>query len=288
MRLALLQYEVRQHATLSAWAAAFTARIAEAAEAGAGLLVLPEYAGMDAVPAPLATLADELDAACAHHDAVLAIMREAAVRHRVWLLGGSLLHRRADGTHVNHAPLIAPTGQIAFQDKHIPIPFERAHMGVAPGAPPRVFDTPWGRIGVAVCYDIEHPPLARAQAEAGAWLILVPADTDTVAGFNRVRLAARACALSNQCYVAVATTVGAAPFLQTLDMNRGYAAVFGPVDRGFPDDGVIARGAMDTPGWLYAELDPAAVHAIRETGAVLNHRDYPATPPPCAAVALCP
>ena len=287
MRLALLQYEVRQHPTLTHWATAFTAHIAEAAAAGADLLVLPEYASMDAVPAPLPTLQAELDAAATHHDAVLAIMREAAMHHRVWLVAGSLLHRRGDGSHVNHAPLISPAGQVAFQDKHVPIPFERAHMAITPGAPPAVFETPWGRLGISVCYDIEHPPLARAQIEAGAWLILVPADTDTTAGFNRVRLAARACAMSNQCYVAVATTVGAAPFLQTLDMNRGYAAIFGPVDRGFPDDGIIARTAMDTPGWLYADLDPAPIHAIREHGAVLNHRDYPATPPPCPTITLC-
>ncbi len=288
MKLALLQYQIRRHATLAEWQAGFEVRIAEAAAAGAELLVLPEYASMDAVPAPLTTLQAELAAACAHHDTVLAIMRDAAIRHRVWLVGGSLLHRRADGRHLNHAPLVAPDGGVAFQDKHVPIPFERDSMDVMDGAPPAVFATPWGRIGIAICYDIEHPPLARAQAEAGAWLIVVPTDTDTVAGFNRVRLAARACAVSNQCYVAVATTVGDAPFLATLDRNRGYAAVFGPVDRGFPEDGVVVRGRMDAPGWLYAELDPASIAAVREHGAVLNHRDYAAAPPPCAVVALCP
>ena len=288
MRLALLQYQVRRHATLDEWQAAFDSRIAEAAGCGAELLVLPEYASMDAVPAPLPSLDAELEAACAHHDAVLGIMREAAIRHRVWLLGGSLLHRRPDGTRVNHAPLIAPGGQVAFQDKHVPIPFERAPMQVAQGAPPSVFETPWGRLGICVCYDIEHPPLARAQVEAGAWLILVPTDTDTVAGFNRVRLAARACAMSNQCYVAVATTVGEAPFLATLDVNRGYAAVFGPIDRGFAEDGIIARSHMDSAGWLYANLDPAAIQTVRQHGAVLNHRDYPGSPPPCRAVTVCP
>ncbi len=138
-------------------------------------------------------------------------------------------------------------------------PSSAARWRVAAGAPPAVFATPWGRIGVAICYDIEHPPLARAQAEAGAWLVLVPTDTDTIAGFNRVRLAARAAALSNQCYVALATTVGDAPFLATLDVNRGYAAVFGPIDRGFPDDGIIARSELDAPGWLYVDLDPAPI-----------------------------
>ena len=286
MRLALLQYRVGRYPDFAAWEAAFAGRVAEAAAHGADLIVLPEYASMDAIAAPLPDLAAELAAACTQHDAVLAAMRRATARSGVWLLGGSLPVRRGDGTVVNHAPLVAPDGRVAFQDKHRTTRFEAELWGVAPGAPPAVFETPWGRIGVCICYDLEHPPLARAQVEAGAWLVLAPTDTDTLAGFNRVRLAARACAMANQCYVAVATTVGDAPWLAALDANRGYAAVFGPVDRGFPDDGVVARSVMDEPGWLYAELDPAAIASVRRQGAVLNHRDYPAPPPPCP-VASC-
>lgn len=287
MRLALLQHAFRRHPDLTAWASALDADIAEAASAGADLLVLPEYASMDALPAPLPSLAAELDAACTHHDAVVAFMRDAAARHHVWLLGGSLPQRRPDGSIVNHAPLIAPNGEVAYQDKHRTTPFEYRN-GLVHGTPPAVFDTPWGRLGISICYDIEQPPLARAQVEAGAWLILVPTDTETVAGFNRVRLAARACAVSNQCYVAVATTVGAAPFLAWVDENRGYAAVFGPCDDGFPPDGVIARSPLDRPGWLYADLDPAPLLTVREHGGVRNHHDYPAAPPPCPVRSLCP
>ena len=239
------------------------------------------------LPPPLPSLAAELEAACANHDAVLAAMRRATARFGVWLLGGSLPVRRPDGSVVNHAPLVAPDGRIAFQDKHRTTRFESELWGVARGSPPAVFETPWGRVGVCICYDLEHPPLPRAQVEAGAWLLLAPTDTDTLAGFNRVRLAARACAMANQCYVAVATTVGDAPWLAALDANRGYAAVFGPVDRGFPDDGVVACSEMDAPGWLYADLVPADIAAVRNQGAVLNHRDYPAAPPDCPIVTPC-
>ena len=287
MRLALLQYRVGRYPDFPAWEAAFAARMAEAAAQGGELLVLPEYASMDAITAPLPSLADELQAACANHATVLAAMRRATARHGVWLLGGSLPVRQPDGSVVNHAPLVAPDGRVAFQDKHRTTRFETELWGVARGRPPAVFETPWGRIGICICYDLEHPPLARAQIEAGAWLLLAPTDTDTLAGFNRVRLAARACAMANQCYVAVATTVGDAPWLAALDANRGYAAVFGPVDRGFPDDGVVARSVMDAPGWLYADLDPAAITAVRTGGAVLNHRDYPAAPPACAVAMPC-
>jgi predicted amidohydrolase len=287
MRLALLQHLVARHDGFTAWAAAFDARIAEAAAAGGELLVLPEYASVDAIAAPLPSLAEELTAACDLHDRILGVMRAAAERHGVWLLGGSLPVRRADGSMINHAPLVAPDGRVGFQDKRIMTRFEAELWRVSPGAPPGVFDTPWGRIGVSICYDAEFPPLARAQVAAGAWLLLVPSCTDTRAGFHRVRLSARARALENQCFVAVATTVGDAPWLAALDDNHGYAAVFGPVDRGFPEDGVLARGPMNTPGWLYADLDPARLDAVRQSGGVLNHRDYPGAPECCAVIPLC-
>ncbi|HQU02508.1 MAG TPA: carbon-nitrogen hydrolase, partial [Acetobacteraceae bacterium] len=67
-----------------------------------------------------------------------------------------------------------------------------------------------------------------------------------------------------------------APWSATLDDNRGYAAAFGPVDRGFPDDGVLARGVMNQPGLVFADLDPQRIESVRQTGAVLNHADWPA------------
>ncbi len=283
MRLGLLQYQVGRYASFAAWRTALEQRIAEAAQAGAELLLLPEYAGLDVILTPQPDLTAELAAACDQHDAVIEAMREAAARFRVWLLGGSMPMRRHDRV-INHAPLIAPSGRVWFQDKHRPTRFEAEFWGVSGGRTPGVFETPWGRIGACICYDVEFPPLARAQVAAGAWLLLVPACTDTVAGFNRVCLAARARALENQCFVAIAPTVGDAPWLAALDANHGFAAVFGPVDCGFPDDGIIVQGAMDAPGWIYADLDPARIVAVRSDGAVLNYRDYPETPETCSAI----
>ncbi len=291
LRLALLQQPIARPADFAAWVALLDARVAEAAAAGAELLVMPEYgcvelAGCGAADAGgVPDVARELDLVCDAAGALLDAMRDCARRHGVWLLPGTLPVRDAgpDGRARtrNRAPLIAPDGRVAFQDKSVMTRFESEVWDIRPGEPPRVFDTPWGRIGICICYDIEFPPLARAQVEAGAWLILAPSCTDTMAGFNRVRLSARARALENQCFVAIAPTVGAAPWLGTLDANRGYAAVFGPVDRGFAEDGVIARGALDAPGWVYATLDPARLEAVRADGGVRNHRDWPGPVPPC-------
>lgn len=283
LSLALLQYRVGRPGSFAAWAEALDARIGVAARHGAELLVLPEYAAVDAaalaVPAP--DLPRELAAVLDRNAALLDAMAGAAMRHGVWLLGGSL-PVRAGGRVINRATLFAPDGRRAAQDKHVMTRFENELWQVSPGAPPAVFETPWGRLGIAICYDVEFPPLVRAQVEAGAWLILVPSCTDSVAGFNRVRLSARARALENQCYVAVAPTVGDAPWLGTLDENHGYAAVFGPVDHGFPEDGVLARGTADgADEWVYASLDRARLDAVRREGGVLNHRDWPELPPLC-------
>jgi predicted amidohydrolase len=116
--------------------------------------------------------------------------------------------------------------------------------------------------------------LVRRQIEAGAELVLVPSCTDTLAGYHRVALSCRARALENQCFVVQSPTVGEAPWSKSVDVNRGAAGVYGPVDRGFPDDGVIAQGQLDVPGWVFADLDLAHLSRVREEGQVKNHRDF--------------
>lgn len=294
LRLGLLQYPVERPQGLADWAAKLDRWLAEAA-GKAELLVLPEYACVELGAALAGTTgpdeAAELRAMLAVHEPVLAAMRAAAMRHRVWLLPGSLpwpgtAVGLAEGTAINRAPLIAPDGRLAFQDKRSMTRFESERWGIARGADPQVFDTPWGRLGISICYDVEFPKHVRAQVEAGAWAILAPACTDTMHGFNRVLCAARARALENQCFVAIAPTVGEAPWSAALDTNRGFAGVFGPIDRGFPEDGVLARGALDAPGWVFCTLDPARIARVRQEGAVLNHRDWPTGPvdPPRPAV----
>jgi len=287
LRLALAQYAIVPLAGVADFAASLDSLAGEAVAGGAELLVLPEYASVAAAadPAGSCDVTAELDRACAASAALLDAMRAVARRHRLWLLPGSLPVRMGGITR-NHAPLIAPDGRMAMQEKRVMTRFEHESWKISPGAPPSVFETPWGNLGIAICYDVEFPALVRAQVAAGAWLILVPCCTDTIAGFNRVRLAARARALENQCFVALAPTVGEAPWSAALDCNRGYAAVFGPVDRGFPEDGVLARGALDQPGLVYATLDPARLDAVRAEGAVRNHRDWPAEVPVAPVVSL--
>ncbi|RAI58958.1 carbon-nitrogen hydrolase family protein [Roseicella frigidaeris] len=287
LRLGALAWPVGRPADIGDFAARLDHWLGQAA-GRIDLALLPEYACVELGAAlagrVVADEAAELRAMVGAAPAILEAMRAAARRHGIWLQPGTL-PMALDGRVVNRAPLITPEGRIAFQDKRLMTRFEAERWGVSPGRAPGVFETPWGRIGLSVCYDSEFPSHVRAQVEAGAWLLLVPTCTDTRHGFNRVRFAAQARALENQCFVAVAPTVGTAPWSAALDENRGQAAIFGPVDRGFPEDGVIAEAAMDAPGWAIASLDPARIEAVRREGAVLNHRDWPRTPFAAAAPA---
>lgn len=282
MRLATLAWPVEPTADVAAYAAKLDHWAVQAKQAGADLLHMPEYACVELGAALAGGAPDagtELRAMVAQSGAILDAMRATARRHALWLQPGTLPVR--DGARiVNRAPLIAPDGRLAFQEKRQMTRFEDERWGIAAGAPPQVFDTPWGLVGIAICYDAEFPKLVRAQVEAGAWLILVPTCTDTRHGYARVRIGAAARAMENQCFVAVAPTVGGFAASVALDENHGAAAVFGPVDRGFAEDGVVASLALDTPGLLFTDLDPARLAAVRADGAVRNHRDWPRAPIP--------
>ena len=288
LRLGVLEYRVTRIGSLAQYADKLDRLVAAGTAGGGQLLLMPEYACMEtaAIFSTAPDPAAERDAVCAASGEILRIMQDAARRHGVWLLPGTLPWRH-EGRVVNRAPLIAPDGRLAFGDKQVMTRFEAEQWGVAAGNPQRVFETPWGRVGVALCYAAEFPGLVRAQIEAGAWLILTPSCTDTAHGYNRVRLSARARAIENQCFVAVSPTVGDAPWLAALDANRGRAGVYGPADRGFSENGVIAEGADET-GWLWADLDPALIDAVREDGAVRNHRDWPPDVPPASVAAVQP
>lgn len=256
--------------------------VADAHAAGARLLLFPEYAAMSLAallsPALQADLSGQLRALQELREDWLKLHRRLAAAHRVWLVAGSLPWQLEDGSYRNRAWFCADDGDCEFQDKRVMTRFEREVWGVsgvdrAP-VPLKVFETALGRIGINPCYDAEFPLHARAQAEAGAELILVPSCTDSRAGSRRVHISAAARALENQCHVAVSALVGAAPWSAAIDINVGQAAVYGPPDRGFPDDGVIAQAALDQPGWVYAEIDPARIATVRGDGQVLNRRDW--------------
>ena len=134
LRLGLLQYGVGRPASVAEFARRLDALVAEAAGAGAELLVLPEYACVEIASAfnGHADVDSELAAVTAQTDALLDAMRGAATRHGVWLLPGTLPVRDGDRL-LNRAPLIAADGRMGFQDKRVMTRFEAELWRVSPG-----------------------------------------------------------------------------------------------------------------------------------------------------------
>jgi predicted amidohydrolase len=281
MRLALAQFSV---APAPDSFAGFVARLQalgqDAKAAGADILVLPEYAAMALAGATVKTpdLAGELEVVVSQAGSLITALRDIAAAEKIFILGGTLPMRDADDKIRNRAPFCSPIGGLAFQDKQTMTRFEAEIWGISPGAAPKVFDTAIGRIGVSICYDSEFPLHVRAQAAAGAQVLLIPSCTDNLAGFNRVRLSARARALENQFFTAVSPLIGAAPWSAAIDENTGYAALYAPPDKVFPPSGIIAKGELNAPTLLIADADLTLVDKTRRDGAVLNHRDWPPTP----------
>jgi predicted amidohydrolase len=259
--------------------AAVSRWVAEAAAENAQLLIFPEYAAMSLAALfgdPVrGDLVAQLDALQSLRDAYLALHQRLAQQHGVHILAGSFPWQTAPQVFNNRAWLCTPDGGAHYQDKQIMTRFEREIWAISSGDPQKVFDTALGKIGVAICYDSEFPLLARAQVEAGAEILLVPSCTDALAGYHRVRVAAQARALESQCYVLVSPLVGEAPWSPAIDVNVGAAGVYGPPDRGFPDDGVVAQGVINEPGWVYARIDLDLVRNVRANGQVLNYRHWP-------------
>jgi predicted amidohydrolase len=152
--------------------------------------------------------------------------------------------------------------------------WEREVWEMRGGDEVRVFDTDFGPVGIDICYDVEFPVIARRQAEANARIILAPCCCDSLRGYYRVRVGARARALENQGYVVQAAAIGNANWLPAIERCAGFAGIYAPPDLGPRENGVIAQGALDRPGWVYADLDLTAIDRIRGSDVMANVREW--------------
>jgi len=258
------QYEDK----LAAW-------VSEAADAGADLLVFPEYGAMELATLAGAEVAADLErslfAVSDRLEAADLLHMELARSHGVHILAASAPAATMDRP-VNRARLFAPSGGVGAQDKQIMTRFEREIWHVASGGSLRIFDTALGRLGVLICYDSEFPLLGRALSQCD--IILVPSCTEALSGYWRVRIGAMARALENQCVTVMASLVGEADWSEAVDVSTGAGGIFGPPDTGFPATGVLAEGPLNTAGWTYAEVDLARIAHVRADGVVLGRQHW--------------
>jgi predicted amidohydrolase len=281
-RLALAQYPIEEIETFAAYEAKITRWIEGMAQIGCDVLVFPEYGAMELARLAGREIARDLARSIAAMQSVLpqaeALHATLAQKHGMYILGASAPVRQDDGRYCNTARFYAPSGASHIQHKIMMTRFETERWGISAGTRQRVFDTVHGKIGVAICFDVEFPLVVRALVEAGAELIVSPSCTDHAKGHWRVHRGAQARALENQCFVATAPTVGTADWSEAVDVNVGFAALYGPPDHGVPDDGVIVQGPMNAPLCVRAEIDLSLVQAVRNDGKVFTHGSWPKQP----------
>ena len=281
LKVAAAQYPIDQPATLDAWRDKIARWVADGAETGAEVLVFPEYAAIEQAAALGEKVYGNLDAtlqAVAELEGErVGLHQELAAKHRLHILVGSGPVRKGEGRYVNAAQLVTPKGSIGVQEKLIMTPFE-TDWGISAGTQARVFDTVLGLVGINICYDSEFPLLARAMAEAGAELLLVPSCTERVSGYHRVRTGSRARALENQIAAVVSPTVGDALWSQAVDRNTGAAGIYVPSEPTVSDTGILAQGELNASQWVAAEVDLARLRHLRSSGEMRNYIDWPNQP----------
>lgn len=275
---AVAQYRLSRLATWAEYVDKQTFWVRKAADQNATLLVFPEYAGMELTS--LLTDSDRMDLtgcifAMQHLiSRYITLFSELAARWNVTIMAGSVPVVRADEKVVNRAMLFSPAGLCGYQDKMILTRFERESWCITPGNEINAFDSPAGKLGIAVCYDCEFPLLVRKLANAGAKIIIVPSCTESRAGFHRVRVGCQARAMENQLYVLQATLIGESSWVAALTKTQGRASIYGPISHGFSDTGILEEANHDREGWLFSRLPLTLLSKIRRESAVQNFSDW--------------
>ncbi len=195
------------------------------------------------------------------------LLKAHAQKNGYYLIGGTHPNIR-DGKLLNTAFFFSPDGQVHLQDKIHGTRWEKEKWHSDQGDQLNIFLTPFGKIAILICYDIEFPELARRAAEEGVDIIFVPSCTDDRQGFLRVRYCCHARAIENQVYVAMTSTVGNLP-VAGLRLHYGQAAIITPSDFPFARDGIAAEGFINQEQIVVADVDLALLEENRIKGTTI-------------------
>ncbi len=251
---------------------AASALVREARGAGADFIALPENVGL---------MEPKADAVRAHARPVddhpaLEAFRGLARDIDAWLLVGSLPVQSADGRVANCSLLVDPAGSVVQRyDKihmfDVDLPSGeryRESKTYQPGEAARLAETPWGVLGMTVCYDLRFPQLYRDLAQAGARYLSVPSAFTKVTGEAHWHVLLRARAIESGCFVFAPAQCG---------VHYGNRRTFGHSLIIDPWGEVLADGGEEV-GFITAEIDPARVDEARAMIPSLRH-DRPFSAP---------
>jgi predicted amidohydrolase len=238
--------------------------VAEAAAAGATLISLPEYW-------PIMGLQDTDKVAHAEPDGdgpIQAFLAGAAREHGIWLAGGTLpLVSPSAGKVMNTTLVYDPQGEaVGRYDKIHLFGFNKGAESydeartIVPGKNVVTFDAPFGKVGLAVCYDLRFPELFRAMGDCT--LMLVPAAFTHTTGSAHWEVLLRARAIENQCYVLAAAQGGThASGRRTF----GHSMLIDPW-------GKVTALLEEGEGVVVGEIDQALIDSVRSSLPALRHR----------------
>lgn len=197
---------------------------------------------------------------------------ELAITYNINIITGSM-PEISDDILYNVGYLCRRDGSLERFEKIHVTPDEAKLWGMRGGAEFKSFDTDCGKIGILICYDVEFPELSRLLAAEGMEILFVPFLTDTQNGYSRVRNCAQARAIENECYVAIAGSVGNLPKVHNMDIQFAQSVVFTPCDFAFPTTGIKAEATPNTEMILIADVDLDSLRELHQFGSVQNQKD---------------
>ncbi len=197
---------------------------------------------------------------------------EFAISYNTNIITGSMPEFK-DDVLLNVGYLCKRNGEVERYEKIHVTPDEERIWGMKGGNQIKTFDTDAGKIGILICYDVEFPELSRLLAMEGMEILFVPFLTDTQNGYSRVRNCAIARAIENECYVAVAGSVGNLPKVHNMDISFAQSVVFTPCDFSFPTTGIKAEATPNTEMILIVDVDLNLLKELHEKGSVRTKKD---------------
>ncbi len=239
----------------------------EASGAGAGLVVLPEnFAFLAADDSERLSVSEPWA-----EGPIQSFLAEQAADNDLWLVGGTVPIRDGNGKAHSASLLFTPKGELAVRyDKihlfDVGIPgatesYQESRTTVA-GTKPASAVTPFGHVGLAICYDLRFPALFQRLGESGIEILALPAAFTVPTGQAHWRVLLRARAIEGLCYVIAAAQSGQHPGGR---QTYGHSMIVDPW-------GQILAELDSGPGVIVADVDMMRLRQVRETFPALEHR----------------
>ncbi|WNO11474.1 carbon-nitrogen hydrolase family protein [Teredinibacter sp. KSP-S5-2] len=204
--------------------------------------------------------------------AIMAWLSSRAKKHNVWILAGSMPAESGLSNKVyTRCLLVDPNGEIYghYDKMHLFDADVADNVGqyresdyIVPGTQLGLFDLPWGKAGVAICYDLRFPEYFRSLVQAGVKYVFVPAAFTYTTGEAHWLPLLRARAIENQIYILACNQTG------THDTDRqtwGHSSIIDPWGR-------VVAGLEAEEGVVSWELDIEYLESVRKQMPVLKHR----------------